>query len=138
MMILSPRLCSRRGADRGAGDDERRAAVEPSPSPTIRTSPNSIVAPGSPAKLLDGDHVILATRYCFPPVRITAYMGSKTFMLNASGRDPPSRSAHYSGGDFCCQLPGGPALAEEREHRLRDVAPVNNREIQASGGTPTA
>src|SRR5437899_655318 len=107
MMTLSPRLCSTTVALTAAPATSGVPAVEPSPSPTIRTSPNSIVAPGSPASFSTEITSSLATRYCFPPVRITAYMGSKLHAETLPDGTPRPGSAHYSEGGFAVNKLGG-------------------------------
>src|SRR5256885_1893133 len=44
------------------------------PSPTSSTSPNSTVAPGSASSFSTRRTPSLETRYCFPPVAMTAYI----------------------------------------------------------------
>src|SRR5580704_1537593 len=44
------------------------------PSPTSSTSPNSTVAPGSASSFSTRSTPSLVTRYCLPPVAMTAYM----------------------------------------------------------------
>src|ERR1700722_11019100 len=44
------------------------------PSPTSRTSANSTVSPGRASSFSTFRTVSLVTRYCLPPVAITAYM----------------------------------------------------------------
>ena len=49
--------------------------VTASPSPSIRTSPKATSAPGSPSSFSTTSRSPAWTRYCLPPVLITAYIG---------------------------------------------------------------
>ncbi len=74
MMILSARRCSTKVALTEAPAKSGVPADTVAPSPSISTSANSIVAPGSPASFSTAITSSLATLYCLPPVRITANM----------------------------------------------------------------
>src|SRR5271163_1076497 len=52
----------------------RSAVLTLSPSKTARTRPNSTAEPTSPSSVSTSIDSPAATRYCFPPVSITAYI----------------------------------------------------------------
>src|SRR6185437_11486379 len=69
------------------------------PSPTSSTWPNSTVAPASASSFSMRSTPSLVTRYCFPPVAITAYIG-----LKASGGLEKGRAFYWRppGGSNGC------------------------------------
>src|SRR6185437_12016616 len=62
--------------------------VTASPSPSIITWSKSTLAPGSPASLSTTSTSPGLTRYCLPPVLITAYIEAPMAKRNAPARGP--------------------------------------------------
>src|SRR3954451_6124129 len=73
-MILSARRCSTSSALTEAPATSGVPVEISAPSPTISTSPSSIVAPGSPTSFSTAIRSFGATLYCLPPVRMIANM----------------------------------------------------------------
>ena len=71
-MILSARDCFTTSANTAALSTKGEPMLADLPLPIISTSDNSTMVPGSPASFSTTMVSSLATRYCFPPVRMTA------------------------------------------------------------------
>src|SRR4051812_15322338 len=70
-MTLGPRDCDRTSAATDAPSTSGRPSVGVSP-PTTSTSPNWMMSPGSPAIFSTFSVSSATTRYCLPPVLMTA------------------------------------------------------------------
>ena len=73
-MSLGPRVWLTTSALTDASATSGRPIVESSPSATRRTRSMVIVLPGSTSRSSTSSSVPTSTRYCFPPVSMTAYM----------------------------------------------------------------
>src|SRR5688572_2009325 len=71
--------------------------VTASPSPSIRTSPNATFAPGSPSSFSTTRMSPGWTRYCLPPVLITAYI-VRAFGVDMQNGMRPQESPRARGG----------------------------------------
>ena len=86
---FSPRVCRTTSALTSAPATSGRPIDESAPSPTSRTRSRVIVLPGSTSSSSTSSSVPTSTRYCFPPVSMTAYMDPQG--LRAGGRARPPR-----------------------------------------------
>src|SRR5690606_18937741 len=73
-MTLGPRVCSTSSATTFAPETSGAPTLGSPEPPTISTSVNSTLAPASPATFSMVMTSSWATRYCLPPVLMTAYM----------------------------------------------------------------
>ena len=73
-MSFGPRVWSRTSALTAASATSGRPIDDSSPSATSRTRSMVIVLPGSTSSSSTSSSVPTSTRYCFPPVSMTAYM----------------------------------------------------------------
>src|ERR1700735_5050206 len=74
----------------------RSAVFTLSPSNTARTRPNSTAAPTSPSSVSTSMDSPAATRYCFPPVSITAYI--KDVLLSCELSEEPQKFQYTTRG----------------------------------------
>src|SRR3954463_15839848 len=101
-MILSARRCSTRVALTEAPERSGVPVATVAPSPTINTSGNSSVAPGSPTSFSTAMTSSLATLYCLPPVRMTANMIRTDIGLRAlRGKSRTAQNAARTGPPGC-------------------------------------
>src|SRR5437763_4569528 len=133
-MILSARRCSTRVALTDAPARSGVPVETLAPSPISRTSPSSIVAPGSTSSFSTAITSSLATVYCLPPVRITANIMDRYRLArpprqaapglkSGPGRPPRPGAAHYSCAPLCVNASGTVSGQRFRPlEPLRDVA----------------
>src|SRR5215472_15177714 len=104
MRTLSACLCSTTVAVTSAPDTVGLPTVVAAPSLTRSTSPSVTVAPASAGRVSTTITSSLATLYCFPPVRMTAYMGDVASLgsgpmgaqTRTDGPNPVRGGRHYS------------------------------------------
>src|SRR5437868_10580954 len=87
-MIFGPRPCSTTSAATEAPATVGTPKVTASP-PTRSTSSNFIVSPGWPSTLPTSSTSWAATRYCLPPVLMTANIFSPCSIRVLGSTDPP-------------------------------------------------
>src|SRR5262245_63386871 len=136
-MTLGPRPCSTTSAATEAPSTVGVPIVAGSP-PTTSTSPNWTISPGSPLIFSTFRRSSAATRYCFPPVLMTANIvlvlvfeypelgGSGFFQsvkdLGGAEWQPPDA---YGGAAAPCQRGGGlrplPGLAGRSEEHTSEI-----------------
>jgi hypothetical protein len=75
ILIFSPLRVSIRVARTTAPSTSGAPTVTSPASPSISTWSKAISAPGAPSSFSTTSRSPALTRYCFPPVLITAYMG---------------------------------------------------------------
>ena len=87
-MTLRARPCSTTSAVTMAPSTKGAPIAAPAPSPTMSTSLNSTMSPASPASFSTVNRSLAATRYCLPPVLMTAniFCLSRSFRLFRSIR----------------------------------------------------
>src|SRR3712207_8881563 len=81
----------------------------------MRTWSKVTVAPGSPARVATGMTSLAATRYCLPPVLITANILILVFKPRLSTGDPQG----WLFGSFRFRFTGGLARSEEHTSELQ-------------------
>ena len=122
MMILSPRFCSSTVAVTVAPGTVGAPRVSPASPPTASTSWKVMVAPGSASSFSTVRTAFGVTRYCLPPVRITAKVivrpqlvapGLSAGVGAAPGRGIQLRARPWLAASGARAPPGGVAYRRE-------------------------
>ena len=119
---MGPRVWVTISALTEASATSGRPIVESSPSATSRTRSIVIVLPGSASSSSTSSSVPTSTRYCFPPVSMTAYM------------DPRGSCLATARGDR--DIGREKARGEADAQNEKCTAPSTKRSIATAEGTP--
>src|SRR5688572_17074783 len=113
MRIFSPRPCATTVAFTAAPLTNGAPTFTPSPSPSIRTRSKDTVAPTSAASDSTLSCSPDLTRYCLPPVWITAYMAEPVLKMGAKTWNYKGFHAARSKAAVLISVPcGEPSLPE--------------------------
>src|SRR5688572_18871737 len=127
LISFSPRSRRRTSADTDAFSTTGRPIEAVSPSAMRRTRSNATDSPGPASRSSISSSVPTSTRYCFPPVSMTAYMEPLGVMAVARRRPRPLGQEN------------GPRMAETRSGIVRPAAserqfgPITGLVIQLDG-----
>src|SRR5580692_12722758 len=124
MMILSRRSCAITVAVTAAPATVGAPSVTPASLPKANTSVKVTVAPGSASSFSTFSTAFGVTRYCFPPVRITANISAGPFGQRPSGRQ--ERPAAGEAGHIAARGPVS-MTPEPGRHDLPAPRPLDNQ-----------